>query len=652
MMKTLLTFLLAIYFLMTAAPAMAASTEAGPRLLILCYHDIPKEVKRDKYGVDRESFVGQIEYLRTHGYHFVGLADVVAARDGVKPLPAKPVMLTFDDAYETYYSFVEPLLNEYGYPSMLGVVTSWMEKAPDKLPAKLMSWQMLREVAADPLVTVASHTDDLHHAVLYNPFGNTGWAAASRMFDPATNTYETESTFRARINRDITTSRKLLKEKGGVDVKALVWPYGQCNGIGMEEARKAGIDIAFSLEDVLADVHAPGALPRVLLVQNPSIQDFISALKKDFDATVQQRIVQVDLDMVYDKNPKQEGRNLDALVERLYRMKPSAVYLQAFSDDAGTGNVAAVYFPSRILPMKADLFNRVVNQLSVRGIEVYAWMPMLSIVLPDKDKTRELRVRLRDARGERVSDASYQRLSPFAPESRRLLQDLYEDMAQNARISGVAFLDDGYLNDQEDFHLSALGEYRKIAGADDVPYSQLTSTQKQAWMERRTKALDDLSIALMESVRKYRPLAKFARTLYAPVLTDPESQEWFSQSYAGSLKLYDQVVVMAYPYMEDIVFTDPWMRKLVRLAAQFPDGLAKTTFKLQAYDWKEKQWVPSKRLLRWMRILVSEGARNIGYYPDDAITNKPDLETVKPMMSTEDFPLTRVPESSQEDPYR
>ena len=114
----------------TGTPDSAPAPAAGSRLLILCYHDVPKEVKLDKYGVDQEAFVGHIEYLKAHGYTFVSADDVVRAKSGEKTLADKSVLLTFDDACLSFYTFVYPLLKLYKIPCVLGVVTSWIEHPP------------------------------------------------------------------------------------------------------------------------------------------------------------------------------------------------------------------------------------------------------------------------------------------------------------------------------------------------------------------------------------------------------------------------------------------------------------------------------------------------------------------------------------------
>jgi biofilm PGA synthesis lipoprotein PgaB len=229
---------------------------------------------------------------------------------------------------------------------------------------------------------------------------------------------------------------------------------------------------------------------------------------------------------------------------------------------------------------------------------------------------------------------------------------LYEDAAAQARIVGVVFLDDAYLDDTEDFHPDALEEYKKIAGNGDVLYKDLDEETQKIWIARKTQALNDLIDACIDGVKRYRPLAKTARTLYAPVLLSPESEEWFAQDYAESLRRYDYVVVMAYPEMEKVPRPMAWLKRLVKKVKAFPDGLAKTVFKIQAYDWERKRWIKDKVLLARLRALVADGAWHIGYYPDDCFGDKPQQETIRLMIGSEDFPFKRGEVPAEMDPYR
>ncbi|MCV5646461.1 poly-beta-1,6-N-acetyl-D-glucosamine N-deacetylase, partial [Escherichia coli] len=119
-----------------------------------------------------------------------------------------------------------------------------------------------------------------------------------------------------------------------------------------------------------------------------------------------------DLDYVYDADRQQLERNLDVLIQRVKDMQISSVYLQAFADPAGDGLVKEVWFPNRLLPMKADLFNRVAWQLMTRaGVAVYAWMPVLSWDLdPALPRVEYLPF---DKQASQIHPAQYRRLSLF-----------------------------------------------------------------------------------------------------------------------------------------------------------------------------------------------------------------------------------------------
>jgi len=613
------------------------------QVMIVCYHDVPTRLYQDHDGVDLFSFARELEFMRDFGCKFVSVDDILAAAQGKRKLPEKAVLLTFDDSYESFYKNVYPLLQIYRYPCMLAVISGWIEKPP-KDPAiaqyKFMTWAQLKEVANSGLVTLASHSNDLHRGVQCNPQGNTAHAMITRRYDPATGRYETEAELRQRIFRDLETSRQTIVEKTGQMPPAVVWPYGRYNEISLEEAFRAGYKLTFSLDDGVATAAQTRVMPRYMLVDNPPIEQFVRKFKVNFTAPPdRQRILQADLDLIYDEDPKEQEKNLDAFIERIYRIKPSAVFLQAYSDLAGNGNISSVYFPNRVLPMKADLFSRVCRAVNIRGIMVYAWMPMLAIKLPDEKTNARLRVK--EFKNGKITDSTAwytNRLSPFAPETAQMLETLYADLAANALIDGIVFQDDGYLNDFEDYNPAAQKEYLKISKGKLVPFSELNEQQQQQWTRKKTRQLNELTEKLKKQVLYYRPCTFFARTIYAPVALEPDSEEWFAQNYGDCLKNYDYTVIMSYPRMEKVGNPEKWLAKIVAAARKHLDGIAKTIFKVQTYDWERKEWIPTGVVLSWLQTLAAAGAWNLAYYPDDYTVDQPRTAEIIRMMSARDFP--------------
>ena len=103
------------------------------RVPVLMYHYIepwpvaPDEI-RQGLTVRPEDFAAQMAYLHAQGYETVSLYDLVDALAIGKPLPAKPVVLTFDDGYRSLMDFAVPVLEQYGYTGTVFVVTQLMDE--------------------------------------------------------------------------------------------------------------------------------------------------------------------------------------------------------------------------------------------------------------------------------------------------------------------------------------------------------------------------------------------------------------------------------------------------------------------------------------------------------------------------------------------
>jgi biofilm PGA synthesis lipoprotein PgaB len=632
----------------------ARAVEAQPGFIALCYHNLEDADPDQTYiGVTTVKFVEQLSWLRRNGYTFVSVDDLLAARAGKKALPEKAVLLTFDDGYESFYTRAFPILKAFNAPAVLGLVGAWMagasghtvafgqESAPREL---FMTWDQVREVAASGLVEIASHTYDLHKGVLANPQGNVEPAAVTLTYGE--NGYENEDAYRHRIDADTDAMAQTIARETGKRPRVTVWPYGAYNGLAVAVGAAHGMGVTFSLDEGPADISALAALPRHYLTNDPSLGNFIGELR-DLPKTPPVRVVQIDLDYVYDPNPAQQAHNLDAIVQRIHDLDINTVYLQAFADPDGTGLTRAVYFPNRLLPMRADLFNRVAWQLRTRArVAVYAWMPVLAFDFGGGAELQHVTA-WNPASGTPAMDrGNYTRLSPFDLAARLRIRELYEDLARNAMIDGLLFHDDALLSDFEDASPAALAAYARAGFPLDIAAIRADPALLERWTRFKTAALIDFTHELAAAAQQYRDPLRTARNMYARPLLEPASTTWYAQDYDRFLEAYDYVALMAMPELEGSAADEDWLRQLVARAAASSDGLKRTVFELQSVDWRHKEAgsdrpITSETLAGEMNLLARLGVRNFGYYPDDFLKDQPRLGIIAPAFSlrTHPYPL-------------
>jgi len=127
---------------------------------ILMYHyveELPPDadaLRRD-LTVTPENFEAQLRTLAERGYQTITLTDLYLYLTQGRPLPEKPVILTFDDGYRDAYTVVFPLLRKYGFVGTFFVLaTPAHYESPNYL-----TWAMMKEMA-DAGMEIQGHGRD------------------------------------------------------------------------------------------------------------------------------------------------------------------------------------------------------------------------------------------------------------------------------------------------------------------------------------------------------------------------------------------------------------------------------------------------------------------------------------------------------------
>lgn len=189
---------------------------------ILMYHrvgDFPGRVKaHGALYCHLPRFRAQMKLFKLLGYRVISLDEAAAGLRGDAPLPPRPLVLTFDDAYVDFLENAAPVLKAHGYPAtvyavsgLVGKTSSWV--APEGLePASLMNAAQLRAVQ-DLGFTIGSHTVTHPHLAQADD---------------------------ARIRAEARDSKAALEDILGTRVDHFCYPYGSHDIRAVEAAAAAG----------------------------------------------------------------------------------------------------------------------------------------------------------------------------------------------------------------------------------------------------------------------------------------------------------------------------------------------------------------------------------------------------------------------------
>ena len=203
-------------------PAPVAATPAGvlsrKEVPILCYHNI-KNIAASAgpntkvYTVSPIAFEEQMKALSDHGFHSVLPGQLREYLLYGRPLPANPVLITFDDTHEEQYRIGAAEMEKYGFKGVFFVMTVSINRPHYMSKAQIKS-------LSDTGHVIGAHTWDHHRVTQYS---GTDWEL------------------------QLEKPKKKLEAITGKSVDYFAYPFGLWNPQAIGEIKKRDYQLAFSL---------------------------------------------------------------------------------------------------------------------------------------------------------------------------------------------------------------------------------------------------------------------------------------------------------------------------------------------------------------------------------------------------------------------
>lgn len=224
---------------------LPAETENTASVPVLLYHHLdPAADGSNGAVITPETFEAHIRALAESGYTGISVNDLTAYVKYGANLPAKPVLITFDDGYTSNYEYAYPILQKYGMKATIFVIGSSLGKSVYKDTENPMIPHFgaaeAAEMAASGLISLESHTYDMHQSSLYEE----GTARENILILEG----EDEWDYADLLMQDIAKEGELLSSITGRHAVALAYPGGQKNELATAVALTQGIQATFTTE--------------------------------------------------------------------------------------------------------------------------------------------------------------------------------------------------------------------------------------------------------------------------------------------------------------------------------------------------------------------------------------------------------------------
>ena len=204
---------------------------------ILMYHGVAEEFassvpEPEGINMSIDKFVDQMETLKRNGYETISLYDYLDFRADTFQLPAKPVIITFDDGRKDSYYNTDDVLKDLGFKATMFVLTG---AAPEKDGDFFLSWQELARMRDSGRWDIEAHGH-----LSQDPVGE-GYFLVTKMDG------ESDEEYAQRVEEDYRSCVNSLRERLGIDPAFYAIPFCDYGIVSSESSYSGAFELNINL---------------------------------------------------------------------------------------------------------------------------------------------------------------------------------------------------------------------------------------------------------------------------------------------------------------------------------------------------------------------------------------------------------------------
>ncbi len=238
--RKILAIMLCVVITVAAAAATSRTESSYIRLPVIMYHHISaKSSALGKYVISPEQFREDLVYLKEQGYTTVSAKQLMDYVSGNGTLPEKPVLITFDDGYASFYAYAFPVLKELNMHAVFSIIGTHTDKYSEIDDSNInyahVTWDQVAELSQSGLVEIGNHTYNLH---------SIGSRKGCRIKQG-----ENEEEYRSMLTEDVTSLQEKIMQATGSAPTVFTYPFGAYCSQGCEVINQLGFAVTLGCEE-------------------------------------------------------------------------------------------------------------------------------------------------------------------------------------------------------------------------------------------------------------------------------------------------------------------------------------------------------------------------------------------------------------------
>jgi peptidoglycan/xylan/chitin deacetylase (PgdA/CDA1 family) len=240
-----------LYLLLILALAQGLPQACGPAVPVLCYHNVTagNTHASSPLFISENELCRQMQTLSDSSFHSILPDELYACLIQGKPLPPRPVVISFDDSHKEHYAIAAPVLEKTGFRGVFFVMTVTIGKKGYLSGTDIHALHKKGHA-------VGCHTWDHPHLS-----GELGLPDA---------------------DRQLRSARETLEKITASPVTSFAYPFGAWNEALVEQLQKNGFRIAFQLSGRNMSRHPQFTVRRIMVNGNWDGPRLLAEMRKSF----------------------------------------------------------------------------------------------------------------------------------------------------------------------------------------------------------------------------------------------------------------------------------------------------------------------------------------------------------------------------------